>query len=226
MSFRPIATRTLNKDQFKKEMPPPVPNSAHCPGYMEQPNMSQPIYGSGAGGGASGGGAGDGVSGGGENWHTSGRNWTGERGGDMNGSKWMPTPQQQIRRNVPIMDITPNNLHNRQNVFNFIDRQCVDTRNGSVTGDIGNMGLYNQVQHPHQSSVDMADFLRPQNSRDLNHNYFNRAEKQPSIKGFTQGSFVTQNTPVMKKVEEKKGGGNGGDQMLLKYSNMYKQNNM
>ena len=37
MSFRPIATRSLNNKQYSKQPPPLIPNTGNCPKYIEEP---------------------------------------------------------------------------------------------------------------------------------------------------------------------------------------------
>ena len=199
MSFRPIATRTLDNKQFERTVPPPVPNSANCPVFIEQPNFNAPIYAGGAGGGGGGGGR-------------------------------MPVPKQHVRRNPLQTNVMQDNLYNRQTVFNFMDRQGVNTRNGAE-GEGGNIQIYNQVQQPQQSGVIMNDFLRPQNSRDMKQGYFNKAEVPPNVVvggggGGGGGSVGEGGAMVDRSAVSDRGAGNrtGGDANLEKYGNMYQQN--
>lgn len=193
MSFRPVATRSLDKDQFKKDRPPPIPNSANCPRYMEQPTMNGGVFGS-----------------------------SGFVGNGGNGR--MPFPQQNIRKNFVKPQSEPVNLYNRKTVFNFIDRGGIDTRNGGENDSFASGGatqMYGQVQH--SSFVD-NNFLRPQNSRDINHSYFNRNSGNGLMNGSMNGSNSGLGSSSMSSVAKPLGGTSRNDEILQKYSNMYSQN--
>ena len=199
MSFRPVATRALDKKQFHRNMPPPIPNSTNV-AFSEMPGWGDPRKGISSSRG-----------------ETNVPDRDGGVGGISGRNDRLTRPQIGA----------PQNLHGRQTVFNFIDRQGVDTRYHSADDSRMSSGMSSgmssmQMQKPYQTNIAAGEMLRPQNSRDTQVGYFNHEEEAPKIlQSWGQGGGQGGGQPVT-QVEVPR---QGGDVNLMKYSQMYKTNN-
>lgn len=152
MSIRPISSRMLDRDQFKKNIPPPVPNSAQCPTFIEQPNFNKPIYDTNIG-----------------------------EGGTLyegRGKGYSTFDRQQEIAGLGIgsnLRMSNNGEFSRKPVFQFTDRMGIDTRyNENNKQNIINNNKYTQIQTTQQNNTMVGTYLRPQDSRNTRQNYFNQ----------------------------------------------------
>lgn len=215
MSIRPISTRTLDKNQFKKPVPPPVPNSSQCPTFLEQNGPNLPIYDTNIGEG-------------GMLYEGRGKGYS------------------ILNRQNEVSQVGLNNNNNgefsRQPVFNFTDRFGIDTRNSAKNAnDNMEQNNYKQIQTTRQTNSMVGTYLRPQDSRITNQNYFNQnGESSINSRQFSGiGNYVGKG--FVGNINAQKGYGNGDgngvgngigngvgngrDNMLEKYSAMYKNLN-